>query len=44
MSRKAVTSPKVASTAAKVLNNPKSSKADKSVAGSALSQRPHKKK
>ncbi len=42
MSRKAVTSSKAASHAAKVLGNPHSSHAAKSAAGSALSQRPHK--
>lgn len=44
MSKKAVTSKKAASAASKVLRNPKASKAAKSAAGSALSQRPHKKK
>lgn len=39
-----VTSKSVASKAAKVLSNPKSSKAMKSVAGSALTQRPNRKK
>jgi hypothetical protein len=36
------TQPKAASAAGKVLANPKSSKADKSAAGSALSQTPSK--
>ena len=39
-----VTSKKAASAAAKVLRDPKSSKAAKSAAGSALTQRPNKKK
>ncbi len=39
-----VTSKKVASTASKILRSKKSNKASKSVAGSALSQRPSKKK
>jgi len=39
-----VTSKKAASAAAKVLRNPKSSPAAKSAAGSALTQRPNKKK
>lgn len=39
-----VTSKKAASAAAKVLRNPKSSKAAKTAAGSALTQRPNKKK
>jgi hypothetical protein len=39
-----VTSKKVASAAAKILRNPKSTQAQKSVAGSALTQRPNKKK
>lgn len=38
------TSPKVASKAAKILNDPKASKAAKSVAGSALTQAKSKKK
>lgn len=38
-----VTSKKVASAAAKVLRDPKASKAAKSAAGSALTQRPNKK-
>jgi len=38
------TSKKVASKASKILRNPKSSKAAKSVAGSALTQAPDKKK
>jgi hypothetical protein len=38
------TSKKVSSQAAKILSNPKSSKAQKSVAGSALTQAPNKKK
>ena len=38
-----VTSKKAASAASKVLRNPKSSKAAKSAAGSALTQRPNKK-
>lgn len=38
-----VTSAKAASAAAKVLRNPKSSKAAKTAAGSALAQRPNKK-
>ncbi len=38
------TSKKAASAAAKVLRNPNSSKAAKSAAGSALTQRPNKKK
>jgi len=38
------TSPKVASKAGKVLSDPNSSKAAKSAAGSALTQRPNKKK
>lgn len=37
-----ITSKKVASTASKILNDPKSTKAAKSVAGSALTQRPGK--
>ena len=39
-----VTSKKAASVASKVLRNPKSSKAAKTAAGSALTQRPNKKK
>lgn len=39
-----VTSARVASKAAKILSNPKSSKAAKSVAASALTQRPNRKK
>ena len=39
-----VTSKKAASSAAKVLRDPKASKAAKSAAGSALTQRPNKKK
>ena len=35
------TSPKVASTAAKILSNPKSTPAAKSIAGSALTQAPN---
>jgi len=43
--RNETTSPKVASKAAKILASPKSSKAAKSVAGSALTQvKPHKRK
>ena len=38
------TSKKAATAASKVLRNPKSSKAAKSAAGSALTQRPNKKK
>ena len=38
-----VTSKKAASAASKVLRNPKASKAAKSAAGSALTQRPNKK-
>lgn len=38
-----VTSKKVASAAAKVLRNPRSSKAAKSAAASALTQRPNRK-
>ena len=41
---KEVTSKKAASAAAKTLNNPKASKAAKSAAGSALTQRPDKNK
>jgi hypothetical protein len=39
-----VTSKKAASAAGKVLSNPKSSKAAKTAAASALTQRPNKKK
>ena len=39
-----VTSKKAASAASKVLSNPKSSKAAKSAAASALTQRPNRKK
>lgn len=39
-----VTSKKAASAAAKVLRDPKASKAAKSAAGSALTQRPNKRK
>jgi len=39
-----VTSKKAASAAAKVLRDPKASKAAKTAAGSALTQRPNKKK
>jgi len=38
------TSKRVASKASKILRNPKSSKAAKSVAGSALTQRPNRKR
>lgn len=38
------TSQKVASAAAKILKDPKSTKAEKSVAGSALTQAPNKSK
>ena len=41
---KEVTSKRAASAASKVLRNPKSSKAAKTAAGSALTQRPNKKK
>lgn len=37
-----VTSPKAASAASKVLSNPRSSKAEKTAAASALAQRPPK--
>jgi len=37
------TSKKVATTASKILSNPKSTKAEKSVAASALTQAPNKK-
>jgi hypothetical protein len=39
-----ITSAKVATQAAKVLNDPKATAAEKSAAGSALSQRPSSKK
>lgn len=39
-----VTSKRAASAASKVLRNPKSSKAAKTAAGSALTQRPNRKK
>lgn len=42
--RSEVTSKKAASNAAKVLRDPKASKAAKSAAGSALTQRPNKKR
>ena len=44
MARNERTSKSVASKAAKILRNPKSSKSAKSVAGSALTQAPDKKK
>ena len=44
MARNEKTSKSVASKAAKILSNPKSSKAAKSVAGSALTQAPDRKK
>jgi hypothetical protein len=44
MAKKDVTSKKVASEAGKVLENPKSSKIARSIAGSALVQTPDKKK
>ncbi len=44
MAKGEVTSKKAASAASKVLRNPHSSKAAKSAAGSALTQRPSKKK
>ena len=44
MARNEKTSRKVASKASKILRNPKSTKAQKSVAGSALTQAPDKKK
>lgn len=44
MAKSETTSKSVASKASKILNNPKSSKAEKSVAASALTQRPNKKK
>ncbi|NTF88904.1 hypothetical protein G6L46_17370 [Agrobacterium rhizogenes] len=43
MANKEVTSAKAASAAAKVLSNPNSSKAAKTAAASALTQRPNKK-
>jgi hypothetical protein len=43
MANTEVTSAKAASAAAKVLSNPNSSKAAKTAAGSALTQRPNKK-
>ena len=43
-SKNEVTSKRAASAASKVLRNPKSSKAAKTAAGSALTQRPNKKK
>lgn len=43
-SNKEVTSAKAASAASKVLSNPNSSKAAKTAAASALTQRPNKKK
>ena len=43
MAHNKVTSKKVASKAAKVLRDPKATKAEKSAAGSALSQTPGKK-
>lgn len=44
MAKNEQTSKRVASNASKILSNPKSSKAAKSVAGSALTQTPNKKK
>ena len=44
MARNERTSPKVASKASRILSNPKSSKTAKSVAASALTQAPNKKK
>lgn len=44
MAKNEKTSKSVASKAAKILSNPKSSKAAKSVAGSALTQAPDRKK
>ncbi|MHB1326533.1 MAG: hypothetical protein ACYC0L_10155 [Thermoleophilia bacterium] len=44
MAKNEKTSPSVASKAGKILSNPKSSKAAKSVAGSALTQAADKKK
>lgn len=44
MAKNEQTSPKVASKAGKQLSSPKTSKAGKSVAGSALTQAPNKKK
>jgi hypothetical protein len=43
MAHNKVTSPKAAKSASKVLRNPNSTKAEKSAAGSALSQKPGKK-
>lgn len=43
MAHRKVTSPKAASNAGKVLQNPKSTKVERSAAASALSQRPGKK-
>jgi len=44
MARNEKTSKRVGKTASKILRNPKSSRASKSVAGSALTQRPNRKK
>ena len=44
MARKSVTSPRVGKIASKALASAKSSKTTKSLAGSALSQRPSKRK
>lgn len=44
ITNKEVTSKKAASAAAKVLGDPKSSKAAKTAAGSALTQRPNRRK
>jgi len=44
MAKNEKTGKKAASNASKVLKNPKSTKAEKSVAGSALTQAPDKKK
>lgn len=44
MARNERTSKKVASKAGRILSDPKSSKADRSVAASALTQAPNKKK
>ena len=44
MAQKEKTGPKAASAAGKVLSNPKSTKAEKSAAASALTQAPNKKK
>lgn len=44
MAKSKVTSRKAASNASKVLRNPRSTKAEKSAAGSALSQRPKSRK